>query len=133
MIHTRIEIDGEMKDVELYDDMYDYVTTYGADISHYNPLHREDEEKFVVDDVCIVSDPDFMTYESIEIEGEEYIRVNWGESEKSYIKEAGVGETLWAIWQNNGEGEYYNYRSMFFETEEEAQNKADELNGKDSE
>lgn len=128
MINTTIEIDGEMTDVELFDDMYGYVTSSGADISHYYPLYREDDNDFVVEDVCIVSDPDFMTYESIKINGVEYVRVNWGEAEKSYIKESGLGQTLWTIWHNSGEGTYYNYRSLFFETEDEAQTRADELN-----
>jgi hypothetical protein len=128
MINTRIEIDGEIKHVELFDDMYDYVSSSGADISHYYPLHRENDNKFVVESVDIVSDPDLMTYETIEIDGEDYVRVNWGEQEKSYIKESGLGQTLWTIWQNNGKNEYYNYRSLFFETEDEAREKANELN-----
>lgn len=128
MINTRIEIEGNDEDVQLFDDMFEYVSEFGSDISHYYPIHRDNDEEYIVESVDICEDPDFITHESIEIDGVEYTRVNWGESEISFIKSSGLYQTLYTIWHNNREGDYYNYKSLFFVSEEEAQSKADELN-----
>lgn len=133
MINTRMMIDGIEEDVQLFDDMYDYVTEFGSDISHYYPVHKDDEKPFIVEEVDIEEDPDFITKDSIEIDGIEYIRVNWGEDEISFIKQSGLFQTLYTIWQESEPGEYHNYKSMFFETEDEAQEKADELNAEKKE
>lgn len=43
----------------------------------------------------------------------------------------GLFQTLYTIWQESEPREYPNYKSMFFETEDEAQEKADELNAEE--
>ena len=131
MINTRIIIDGIEEDVQLFENMYDYVTEFGSDISHYNPVYKDDEKTFIVEDVDIIEDPDFITKGSMEIDGVEYVRVNWGEEGISFIAQDGLFQTLYTIWQESEPGEYHNYKSMFFETEDEAQEKADELNAEE--
>jgi len=131
MINTRIIIDGIEVDVQLFENMYDYVTEFGSDISNYNPVYKDDEKTFIVEDVDIIEDPDFIAKGSMEIDGVEYVRVNWGEEGISFIAQDGLFQTLYTIWQESEPREYHNYKSMFFETEDEAQEKADELNAEE--
>jgi len=132
MINTRIEIDGEIKDVLLFDDLFEYVTYFGSDISHYT-IGRDLEEKFIVEEEYLLDDVDFKIGDIIEVNGKEYVNVNWGEEQTSFINDSGYCQDLYSIYQKVGNGEYHNFQSMFFTTEEDAQKKADELNGEDSE
>ncbi len=127
MINTRIEIDGTEEEVQLFENMFEYVDYYGSEISHY-VIGRNSEKEFIVDAESFVEDVDFILGDSIEYEGETYTKVNWGEKEESYINEGGLYQTLYSIYKKSEDGEYHNYNSLIFESEEEAQEKADELN-----
>jgi hypothetical protein len=127
MINTRIMIDGNEEEVQLFENMFEYVDYYGSDISHYT-IGQDKEKEFIVDAECFVEDVDFVIGDEIEYEGEKYIKVNWGEQENSYINEKRLYQTLYSIYRKTEEGEYQNFKSLIFSSEEEAQKKADELN-----
>jgi hypothetical protein len=127
MINTRIEIDGTEEEVQLFENMFEYVDYYGSDITHYT-IGRDSDKEFIVDAESFVEDVDFVLGDSIEYEGETYEKVNWGEEEESYINEKGLYQTIYSIYQKTENGEYHNYNSLIFESEEDAQEKADELN-----
>lgn len=128
MINTRIEAHGEEKEVLLFDNMFEYVTYFGSDISHYT-IGRDSEDQFIVEEEYILDDSDLKIDDIIEVNGENYVHVNWGEEEVSLIKESGYCQTIYSIYRKVDDGEYSNFQSMFFENEEDAQKKADELNG----
>ena len=130
MINTRIEIDGTEEEVQLFEDMFEYVSYYGSDISHY-VLSSDSEENFIIEAENFIDDEDFQIiddYGEYRINEEIYIRVNWGEKEISMIKEDGYDQVLYSIFQKLDDGLYHNYKSLIFSSEEDAQKKADELN-----
>lgn len=132
MINTRIEIDGEEKDALLFDDLFEYVTYFGSDISHYS-IMASDERNFVYDEEDFIEDADFFLGDSIEYEGETYRNVNWGEEEESYINEKRLYQPLYSIYQRTKEAYFHqhkfqNYKSLIFKTEGEAHDKVEELN-----
>lgn len=127
MINTRIMIDGNEEEVQLFENMFEYVDYYGSDISHYT-IGRNSEDEFIVDAECYVEDVDFVIGDEIEYNGETYTKVNWGENETCFINKKGLYQTLYSIYQKTEGGEYHNYNSLIFSSEEEAQKKADELN-----
>jgi len=75
--------------------------------------------------------------ETIVIDGVEYTQVNFGEDEISYLKTEALDEPVYtliyrAVLVTNGIYLYvYPFDTEVFETEEEAQAKADDLNDKE--
>jgi hypothetical protein len=127
MINTRMEIDGTEEEVQIFDSMFEYLDYYGSDISGYE-TQSNSKKRFIAESFKPSDDGDFHLKEDIQIEGTWYTRVNWGESEICLIPTRDIGAELWTIYVQGEHNQYSNYGSMIFETEEEAQKKADELN-----
>lgn len=131
MINTRILINGNEEEIQLFKNMFEYVTHYGSDISHYS-IMLSDDHNFVIDDENFIDDEDFIIGEEINFEGETYIHVNWGEKERSYINEKGLYQILYTIYQKTEEmyfhqHKFQNFKSLIFESEEDAMEKVEEL------
>ena len=127
MINTRIEIVGEMEEVQIFDSTFEYLDYYDSDISGYE-TQSNTEKKFIAESFKPSDDGDFQIKEDLQVDGTWYTRVNWGEPEICLIPTKDLGAELWTIYVQGEGNQYSNYGSMIFETEEEAQKKVDELN-----
>lgn len=127
MINTRIEIDGNEEEVQLYENMFEYVDYYGSDISNYM-LHVIADKNYVVNGFRPEEDGDFRIRGEYEYNGKPYTHVNWGENEICLIPSSQVSSELYTIYEKEDDNVYHNYQSLIFQTEDEAQKKADELN-----
>ena len=120
----RLEVDGEMKDVLVFDSMWDYISHYGSDITYYalDPAPYTGEK--IIGGFKPVEDVNFGTHSSdmIEIEGAYYQHVNWGEDDYSMIPEADLEAEFWTVYEWDGVGGY-NSTGAIFQTEEEARKK----------
>jgi hypothetical protein len=153
---TRIEINGF--EVQLFEKMYDYVcnvdfSNYAdeeVDVSSYEKGDAEASlPKVLVRKINLYEDVNFligMPYskqiskygsefpETIEFKGVEYTQVNFGEDEISYLKTEALDEPVYThiyrtVKITNGVYLYvYPFDTEVFETEEEANIKAYELN-----
>jgi hypothetical protein len=153
---THIDINGF--EVQLFEKMYDYVcnvdfSNYAdeeVDISSYAEGDAEASlPNVLVRKVELFENVNFligMPYEkqlaeygcefpeTIVIDGVEYTQVNFGEDEISYLKTEALDEPVYTLIYRtvlitNGVYMYvYPFDTEIFETEEEAQAKADELN-----
>jgi hypothetical protein len=114
--------------MKIYDSLFEYLAD--ADISHWRMSPWWENKKYKVvkvtlndiedEDDCVVG-PD-----TIKINGREYIKINWGEDEQSYVPADSFGEVLYTAYLYDGkhEGVCIGY---FFETYEEAEKAAREL------
>ncbi|MDD4378142.1 MAG: hypothetical protein PHH48_08395 [Eubacteriales bacterium] len=126
----QIEIDGEMEEVQLFDSMFGYLDYYGSDISTYM-LHMIADENYIVNGFRPEEDGNFYINGEYEYDGKSYTRINWGEIEICFIPSNQVSKELFTIYVKEDENVYHNYKSMIFETEEEAQQRADKLNAEE--
>jgi len=129
MRNMKIEIADEMKDVQVFESMWDYVDHYGSDITHYviEPCHSE-QDKFV-EEIVVSDDVDFGAHDTYEIGGREYIHVNWGENEICMIPYDDLDEILYTIFERSRkEGRKTRFVStgQIFETEDEAREAMEE-------
>jgi hypothetical protein len=153
---TQIDINGF--EVKLSDKMYDYVcnvdfsnyTDEEVDVSSFakgeaeaslpNVLVRKinlyEDVNFLI---CMPHEKQMAEYgcefpETIVTDGVEYTQVNFGEDEISYLKTEALDEPVYSliyrtVLVTNGVYLYVHpFYTEIFETEEEAQAKADELN-----
>ena len=146
---THVDINGF--EVQLYEKMYDYVRN--GNFSNY-PYEEVDASAFAEDDaeacfpnvlvkkINLYKDMNFLIgtvhnsefSETIVFDGVEYTQVNFGEDEISYLKTEALDEPIYTLIYRtvkitNGVYLYvYPFDSEIFETKEEAQAKADELN-----
>jgi hypothetical protein len=134
MINTRIEIKGEMKKVWIFDSMFEYLATFGSNISGYT-LHVISEDKYIVNGFKPSADSNFHVLDVYEYYGKSYTHVNWGELEICLIPSNQVDEELFTIYKIEGENTYHKYRSYLcrkqsylFRTKCEAQKRVDGLN-----
>ena len=146
---TQIDINGF--EVQLFEKMYDYVCS--ADFSNYadeevdaSAFSKYDAESMLpnvlVRKIDLYRNVNFLVGavndnelpETIVIEGVEYTHVNFGEDEISYLKTEALDEPVYTLIYRtvlviNGVYLYvYPFETEIFETEEEAQAKADEMN-----
>jgi hypothetical protein len=148
-MQTHIDINGF--EVKLFEKMYDYV--YSADFSNYadeevdaSAFSEYDAESMLpnvlVRKINLYENVNFLVGavndnelpETIVIDGVEYTQVNFGEDEISYLKTEALDEPVYTLIYRtvlitNGVYLYvYPFDAEIFETEEEAQAKADEIN-----
>jgi len=151
---THIDINGF--EVQLFEKMYDYVRN--AYFSNYADEEVDvsteyDAEsmlpKVLVRKINLYENVNFLLGmahekqmaeygcefpETIEVDGVEYTQVNFGEDEISYLKTEALDEPVYTlicrtVLVTNGVYLYvYPFDTEIFETEEEAQAEADELN-----
>jgi hypothetical protein len=153
---TKIDIDGS--EVQIYEKMYDYVCNanfshYADEVVDASAYAEHDAEsmlpKVLVRKINLYEDVNFLLGktpakqndengcefpETIDIEGVEYTQVNFGETEISYLKATALDEPVYTLIYRtvlitNGVYLYvYPFETEIFETEEEAQATADEIN-----
>jgi hypothetical protein len=146
---THIDINGF--EVNLFEKMYDYVCN--ADFSNYadeevdaSAFSEYDAESMLpnvlVRIINLYENVNFLVGavndkelpETIVIDDVEYTQVNFGEDEISYLKTEALDEPVYTLIYRtvlitNGVYLYvYPFDTEIFETEEEAQEKAEELN-----
>jgi hypothetical protein len=149
-----IKIDINGFEVQIYESIYDYAS-HNASFSDYadedvdaSVFEEKDEEsrlpKVLLRQIFLYEDLNFSVGEqvfdgiefpeSVEIDGVEYTQVNFGELEISYLKADELDKPVYTliyrtIQVTNDVYLYvYPFDTEIFETEEEAQAKADELN-----
>jgi hypothetical protein len=147
---TQIDINGV--EVQLFEKIYDYASR-NADFSDYadeevdSSAFSEYDAELMLPNVLVrkinlyenvnflvgaVNDNELP--ETIVIDGVEFTQVNFGEDEISYLKTEALDEPVYTLIYRtvlitNGVYLYvYPFDTEIFETEEEAQEKADELN-----
>jgi hypothetical protein len=153
---NKIDISGI--EIQLFEKMYDYVcnadfSNYADEEVDASAFREDDAEvclpKALVRKINLYEDINFLLGcphakqidkygfelpETIEIDGKEYTQVNFGENEISYLKTEALGEPVYTLIHRtvqitNGVYLYvYPFDTQIFETEEEAQAAADELN-----
>jgi hypothetical protein len=146
---THIDINGF--EVQLFEKMYDYI--HNVDFSNYadeevdaSAFSEYDAESMLpnvlVRIINLYENVNFLVGEvndkelpeAIVIDGVEYTQVNFGEDEISYLKTEALDEPVYTLIYRtvlitNGVYLYvYPFDTEIFETEEEAQEKAEELN-----
>lgn len=141
-----IKIDGEMKKVEVYETIFEYLNN--ATFLDQDFEYILDNSKYIIDEFDIdnflqeCSGISFIRNEKDEseyftIDGKEYIYINWGENEISlvpYEPYYGYGYIIYENVGNDGicsddEYKFVPYKEYIYETEEEAQVVIDKLNG----
>ena len=150
---THIEINGIV--VPIYESAYDFAShnanyfEYADERMDTSFFSDEDEElklpKVLVRQLLLFEDLNFSLEkkvvddlefpEIVEIDGVEYTLVSFGENEISYLKADVIDEPVYTLTCRNEQitnGVYlyvYPFDTNIFDTEEAAQEKADELNG----
>lgn len=109
----------------LFDDIFYYVKD--AEVSNYEwgAVHYGNKDLPAIIQIDISEDPDLHidTSRIIEYEGKDYIYINWGESENSYIHEnlysCNWGEFWTAGYYNHESKSLYSFGNIY-QSEEEA-------------
>jgi hypothetical protein len=114
-----IEVDGKMVEAQIFDSMWEYVSHYGSDITHYRKQIPNEGAKIALP-FRPIDDVEFSTHSSdlVEIDGIAYQRVWWGEAEVCMIPEADLTAALWAVYE--WDDCMYAATGAIFQTEEEA-------------
>jgi len=101
-----------------YKSMYEYIE--GADLSYYEIADGAIRETPFVEEIKPAEDPDFViSSDAVEHEGKWYRKVNFGESEESWLLESALYETVFLVYVEQSYGHYVT-DGRVFETEEEA-------------
>ena len=125
MITLKIYFDGIIKDVQIFNNLFEYVKLYNKNINKFK-VKSDINSKFIISKIKPIDNDFFIINQNIKINGVEYTIINWGEEEINVIPDHGVNEEFWAIFvQKNNK---YVSNGMVFETKEEAQMKLNEIN-----
>ena len=124
-----IEIDGEMKEVEVYENIFEYLN--GATFLDENEYYTSDEKYFIEEfdiDEFLLNRVDLTfiqdgkdDYQYFNIDGKEYTYINWGENEISLIPNQNSYGYGYIIYEKVNEDEYRALHEYIYETEEEAE------------
>jgi hypothetical protein len=156
---THIDINGF--EIQLFEKMYDYVrnadfSNYADEEVDVSSIKEYDAESILptvlVRKINLYENVNFLLGmpheklmaehgcefpETIEVDGVEYTQVNFGEDEINYLKTEALDEPVYTLIYrtvlitNRVYLYVYPFDTEIFETEEEAQEKADELNDKE--
>ena len=115
----KLEIDGEMKDVLVFESMWEYIQHYDSDITHYRYTGQYTQER-IIRSFKPIDDVTFSTHSSdmVEIEGEYFQRVWWGESETCVVPEADLMAQFWTVYEWGGAE--YECTGAIYQAEEDA-------------
>lgn len=124
-----IEIDGEMKEVYLYESLAEYVEDT---VLANSPYKTDSDEPYIIREFDLRKIFDDIRFNRIEffedynIDGKQYIRVNWGEEEICMIQDSGFG-MYYAVYQKVGKDKHDMDLNLYtclipklFETKDEA-------------
>jgi hypothetical protein len=131
MINVKILLFGKVKQVDVYESMFEYIK--GSDISNLEIDCKEGLPEYFVDKWQPGQDQDtFCEYDErqigeIMIDGPKYTRINRGETEVNYVPSDSLTEILYTIYHcDNSLKKCYSIGEVF-QTEEEAEKRAKEL------
>lgn len=115
----QMEKDGKAVQALVFESLWEYVSHYGSDITHYalDPAPFEGER--IVGSFKPIEDVDFGVSSEVDIDGVYYRHVNWGEDDYCLIPEADLEAVFWTVYEWDGKGGYA-CLGMIFQTEEEA-------------
>ena len=120
---TEMEIEGEIKTVQIFDSMWEYIQHYGATVEDYqlSPASFEGERKVgcfkPIDDVFFGT----ASADMVDIEGVYYSHVNWGEDEYALVPESDLEAEFWLVWEWNEKLSGYDTRGAIYKSKEEAE------------
>jgi hypothetical protein len=134
MINVNILLYGKVKQVDVYESMFEYIK--GSDISNLEVDYTEGRQEYFVEKWQPGQDKDtFCEYDErqigeIEIDGRKYIRINRGETEVNYVPADSLAEILYVIYYCDHNLKKCTCIGEVFPTEEEAEKRAKELRRK---
>lgn len=120
---TEIEMGGKKQTAQIFASMWEYIQHYGATVEDYELIPHEFEGEKIVGSFKPVDDVLFVTNSSdmVEIDGEYYQHVNWGEDDYCMIPEGEVDVEFWTVYRWNEKLGGYQAIGEIYRTEEEAQ------------
>ncbi len=134
MINLNILLYGKVKQVDVYESMFEYVK--GSDITRCEANYIEGQPDYFVEEWQPAMDNDlFYEYDAtrgvgeIEIDGQKYTRINRGETQINYVPADSLTETLYLIYHCDHNLRKCTGTGEIFQTEEEAEKRASELRG----
>jgi hypothetical protein len=134
MINVNILLFGKVKQVDVYESMFEYIK--GSDISNLEIDYMEDKPEYFVDKWQPGQDQDtFCEYDErnigeIIIDGRKYTRINRGETEVNYVPSDILTEILYTIYHCDHNLKKCTSVGEVFQTEEEAEKRLKELRQK---
>ena len=139
MIKVKILYYGKVKQVDVYESMYEYIKSSAAkdsDIAYCEIDYMEDRPEYFVEKWQPGKDNNtFCEYDErhvgeIEIDGRKYIRINRGETEFNYVPAESLTETLYTIYYCDHDMKKCTCVGEIFQTEDDAEKRAKELKRK---
>jgi hypothetical protein len=131
MINVNILFYGKVKQVDVYESMFEYIK--GSDIAYCEIDYIEGRPEYFVEKWQPGQDNDtFCAYDErqigeIEIDGRKYTRINRGETEINYVPADSLTETLYIIYYCDRNLKKCTCIGEVFQTEEDAEKRAREL------
>ena len=131
MINVNILLYGKVKQVDVYESMFEYIKS--SDITNLEIDYIEVRPEYFPEKWQPGQDDDtFCAYEEkhigeIEIDGRKYIRISRGETEINYVPADSLTETLYTIYHCDHNLKKCTCIGEVFQTEEEAEKRAKEL------
>jgi len=134
MFNVNILFYGKVKQVDVYESMFEYIK--GSDISTLEIKYVEGQPEYLVEKWQPGQDFDtFCAYDErqigeIIIDGRNYTRINRGETEINYVPTDSLTETLYTIYHCDHNQKKCTSIGEVFQTEEEAEIRAKEIRQK---
>jgi hypothetical protein len=131
MINVNILFYGKVKQVDVYESMFEYIK--GSDIAFREIDYIEGRPEYFVEKWQPAQDNDiFYEYDErqigeIEIDGRKYTRINRGETEINYVPADSLTEILYTIYFCDHNLKKCTFIGEVFQTEEEAEKRVREL------
>jgi len=131
MINVNILLYGKVKQVDVYESMFEYIKS--SDITNLEIDYIEGRPEYFPEKWQPGQDDDtFCAYEEkhigeIEIDGRKYIRISRGETEINYVPADSLTETLYTIYYCDHDMKKCTCVGEIFQTEDDAEKRAKEL------
>jgi len=126
---------GRVKQVDIYESMFEYVKSSGTvdcekDYTEGQPDYFVEEWQAALDSVIYFEYDPMKDAGEIEIDGQNYTRIGRGLTELSYVPTDNLSDTLYIIYHCDHHMRKCNCTNEIFQTKEEAEKRANELRGK---
>ena len=131
MINVNILLYGKVKQVNVYESMFEYIKS--SDFSSLEVDYIEGRPEYFIEEWQPGQDNDtFCSYDErqigeIEIDGRKYTRITRGETEVNYVPTDSLTEILFIIYHCDHNIKKCTRTTEVFQTKEEAENRAKEL------
>jgi hypothetical protein len=126
---------GKVKQVDVYESMFEYVKSSGIsdcekDYIEGQPDYFVEEWQAALDSLIYFGYDSMKEVGEIEIDGKNYTRIGREITETSYVPTENLSDTLYVIYHCNHKMRKCNCTNEIFQTKEEAEKKAGELKEK---